>query len=123
MNEAKALHEFWSSFGWKAYDEQTVPSEDQNPEIPRITYEVTTDEFGEVVSLSASLWDRSYSWAAISEKAEEINSYIGRGGIILRFTDGMMWVKRGSPFSQRMSDEDDTIRRIVLNIEVEFSAS
>ena len=123
MNNVRALHGFWSSFGWKAYDESTVPSEDLHPVIPRITYEVATDEFDAPVSLTASLWDRSYSWENISNKATEIYNYIGRGGRMVRFEDNVIWVKRGSPFSQRMSDEDDSVRRIVLNIEVEYSTS
>jgi hypothetical protein len=31
-----------------------------------------------------------------------------------------VWIYRGSPFSQRMSDVDDTVRRIIINITVEY---
>lgn len=120
MDSAQALNNFWSSFGWKAYDSSTVPSQDQNPEIPRITYDIAMSEFDYSVSLSASLWDRGYSWKAITEKAMEIYEYIGLGGRIIDFDGGKLWIRRGQPFSQRLSDEDDSIRRIYLNIEVEY---
>lgn len=117
MNDIQALHEFWSGFGWKAYDENTVP---EDAELPRITYSVFTANFDEPVAMSASLWTRSKSWEAITEKAKQINDEIGYGGVIIPFEDGAIWIERGVPFSQRMSDTDDTIRRIYLNIQAEY---
>lgn len=123
MDSAQAIHRFWSRFGWKAYDSATVPSEAFDPEMPRITYDVAMSEFLSDVLLSASLWDRSYSWERISKKADEIYEYIGLGGRIIYYTGGSIWIKRGSPFMQRMADEDDTVRRIYLNVEVEYFTS
>ena len=123
MDSAQALHKFWSGFGWKAYDSATVPSEDFEPEIPRITYDVTMSEFLSDAMLSASLWDRSYSWERVSKKAYEIYKHIGLGGKLIKYKDGIIWIKRGSPFMQRMTDEDDTIRRIYLNIDAEYFTS
>ena len=120
MDSSQALQSFWSGFGWTAYDSNTVPSEDEHPDMPRITYDVSTAEFLYSIVLSASLWDRSYSWTNISKKADEIYNKIGLGGILVPYDNGKIWIKRGSPFSQRMSDEDDAIRRIYINIEVEF---
>lgn len=120
MDSAQALHQFWSSFSWKAYDESTVPSEEFNPEIPRITYEVAESEIGYPITLTASLWDRTFSWASISQKANEIFSRIGQGGILVPYDGGAIWISRASPFSQRMTDEDDAVRRIIINISAEF---
>lgn len=120
MDSAQALHEFWSGFGWKAYDENTVPSQAFDPEMPRITYSVAMAEFDSTIALSASLWTRSYSWGEISQKADEIYDAIGLSGVLLDYDYGKVWVKRGVPFAQRMSDEDDTVRRIYLNLEVEY---
>ena len=118
MDKAQCLHQFWSSFGLTAWDENTVP---QSATLPYITYEISTDSFDGTILLSASIWYRSQSWAAISQKAEQISSYIGNGGITIPFTDGILWIKRGSPFAQRMGDPDDeNIRRILINIEAEF---
>ena len=120
MNSYQALHNFWSSFGWTAYDEMTVPSEEDNPAMPRITYSVSTASFDETVSLTASLWDRSMSWREISLKTDEIYRAIGEGGMMIHCDKGAIWLKRGTPFSQRMGDEDDTIRRVYINLEAEF---
>lgn len=117
---AQALHQFWSGFEWAAYDSATVPSSAFNPEIPRITYSVVMDEFLSDVTMPVSLWDKTYSWENISKKAEEIYNYIGLGGRFIEYDDGHIWIRRGHPFAQRMSDEDDTIRRIYLNIEAEY---
>lgn len=120
MDSAQALHQFWSGFGWKAYDASTVPSKDFEPEMPRITYEVSTSEFDYPVQLTASLWDRSYSWASVSRKADEIYSALGKGGVVLPYDGGAIWITRASPFSQRLSDVDDAVRRIMINVNAEF---
>lgn len=117
---AQALHEFWSGFGWSAYDATTVPSKSFTPQMPRITYEVAYDEFETDVYLSVSLWDYGYSWENISKKADEIYSYVGLGGRIIQYDDGYIWIRRGHPFAQRMADEDDAVRRIVINVTVEY---
>lgn len=122
-DSAQALHDFWSSFGWTAYDTSTVPSEDLHPVMPRITYDVATSEFESEIALSASLWSRSMKWDEVSQKADEIYNAIGLGGIIVPYSTGKLWIKRGSPFSQRMPDPDDTIRRIYINVIVEFFTS
>ena len=120
MDAEQAIHSFWSSFGLTAYDENTVPD---NADLPRITYSLSKAYFDEPVMLSASLWYKSTSWAEITQKAAQIGETIGLGGKVLKTDDGYIWLKRGVPFAQRMSDEDDTIRRIYLNIEVEHFTS
>lgn len=120
MDKIQAVHDFWSGFGWPAYDESTVPSSDLAPDMPRITYNVEMSEFDDAVSVSASLWDMSYSWERITKKAEEIYDYLGNGGVVKPFNMGYLWVNRGSPFYTRMGDPDDRIRRIVINIEIDY---
>ena len=127
MDKTQRLHAFFSSFAWKAYDENSVPEKiddgDGNMiplEPPYITYEVETDNIGTTVYLSASLWSRSTSWAAVEQKAKEIAEYVGYSGVTLPFDGGLLWVTQGSPFSQRLADDDDSIRRIMLNFAVEF---
>ena len=70
--------------------------------------------------LSASIWSRSTSWGTAIAKMQQIAEAIGIGGKLLRTDDGYLWIKRGVPFAQRMSDEDPAVRRIYMNIEVEF---
>lgn len=118
MIAEQALHNFWSGFGLTAYDENSVPDE---AEMPYITYNVVTDCFDSEVIMSGSLWYRTISWAAITQKTDEISRYLGLGGIMLTFDDGGIWIKKSSPFAQRMGDEsDDKIKRMVINISSEF---
>ena len=120
MDKAQALQTFWSSFSLTAFDESSAY--DETIELPDnyITYEAITSNIGDPVFLTASLWYRSTSWAAISQKAEEIARYIGYGGKVLPVAGGYLWIKLGSPFAQRMAVEQDNIRRIVLNITVDY---
>ena len=118
MTKASAIYQFWSSFGLTAYEENTVPTD---AAFPYITYQLVTDSFVREIPLSASLWYRSESWTAINAKTEEISQKISRGGKIIACDGGAIWLKRGQPFAQNMSDEnDDLIKRKYLNITAEF---
>lgn len=118
MNREQALHNFWSGFGLTAYDENTVPD---NAKLPYLTYNVATDDAGESVPLSASLWYHSTKWDDITAKKDEIEAFIGRGGVMLPIDGGAAWLKKSRPFAQRMSEpSDDMIRRIVLQVSIEF---
>lgn len=121
MNKARLLYELWSGFGWNAYDELSVPTGKNKPELPYITYEVKTDDYGSEVALTASVWTRSTSWATADKKADEIEEYISRGGRIIGNGSTNVWIKRGTPFRIRMGDDtDNSIKRIVINYTAEF---
>lgn len=117
MDKAQAIHSFWSSFELTAYDENTV---DEDAEMPYITYSVSTDSLDEPVTLYGSLWYKSTSWEEISKKVEEIAEYIDEASPI-KLDKGYLWVMKGTPFAQRMSDpSSDLIRRIYINVDAEF---
>lgn len=124
MNKEQALHSFWSSFNLPTYDENSVPSEEERIKIsgsafPIITYEVVTGDFDTELPMAASLWYRSDSWAAITEKANEIERAITRGGRMVSYEGGAFWLRKRN--SMRMSEPtDDMIRRILMNLTVEF---
>ena len=125
MDKWQGIQAFWSSFGLPAYDENTVP---QNAQLPYITYSAATGALDDVLLLSASIWYQDPSWTAISQKASEIEEAITRMGPLSLTTNsggtssghGYLWIVKGSPFAQRMSDEDDSIRRIYINCSAEF---
>ena len=118
MTKDEAIYSFYSGFGLPAYDENTVP---EGSALPYITYSVSTDSIGNMVILSASLWYRSTSWGAIQDKADEIAAAIGYGGKMIKIDNGYLWLVKGSPFAQRMSEPSDKmVRRIALNINAEF---
>ena len=122
MIKASALYNFFSSFGIDAYEETLVPTGDEAPKFPYLTYQLVTDSFDNEVLIPVSLWYRSEaSLLALNSKTEEISQRIGRGGIFLKCDGGKIWIKRGSPFAQTIGDpNDNTIKRKLINITAEF---
>lgn len=119
MDKEQALHTFWAQFGVPAYDRNTVPD---NAPLPRITYEVITDNFGTQNVLTASIYDRSNSWKSVTDIQHLLEDKLGYGGQTIGYDNGLLWVKRGVPFAQRSNDPDDSIRVIRINIEVEYES-
>lgn len=118
MDKAQAIHKLWSSFGLTAYDQNSVP---ENAVMPYITYGVMTGALNDVMTISGSLWYNSASWAEISRKADEIAQTIGSHGYYIdKVNGGYMWVTLGRPFAQRMTDTNDMVRRIYINLNAEF---
>lgn len=119
MDKEQAIHNFWSSFGLPAYDENTVPD---NAEMPYVTYAVSVGPIDDVQLLSGSLWYRSYKWEEISQKCEEIAKFLNdHRPYTVKIDDGFLWISYGSQFARRMNDpSDDMIRRIYLNLDAEF---
>lgn len=116
MNKAQAIHSFWSRFGWKAYDENTVPDD---AKMPYITYNVSEAEIDNYVGLYGNLWVRGTSWEQVELKAAEIAQYIVRMNPI-PLDNGYLHLSLGTPFLQRLKDDDDMIRRIYINLQAEF---
>lgn len=118
MDKVQAINDFWNSFGLKAYDATSVPDETS---MPYITYELPIDTFGQRLSASAKIWYRSSSWREIQLKEQQIANCIGRGGRMLHYDDGAVWIQRGTPWALRLSGEsDEYVRCISLNVEIEF---
>ena len=117
MDKGQAVQFFWEGFGLPAYDANTVPP---SAEMPYITYEVATGKLDDRLPLTASLWYHSMSWDDISGKAAQIAQHIVDAPKPLKIEGGYLWIVQGTPFAQRMSDPEDSVRRIVLNIQAEF---
>ena len=119
LDKAQAIHNFWSSFGLRAYDENTLPT---NMQFPYITYNVATDSIDYNVEMTGNLWYKDNSWSEISQKAEEIAMAVEcTDKRIAKIDNGYVWFKKGTPFTQRMNDPNDTqIRRMVINLTVEY---
>lgn len=118
MDKEQAINSFWNGFGVPAYDENTVPA---NASYPRITYNVQVDGLDKPVNMYASLWYKSTSWREITLKSKEIEETISRhGGIVVPLDEGYLYITPGTPFKQRLSDPDTTLRRIYFNINAEF---
>lgn len=116
MDKQQAIHNFWSTFG-TAYDENAVPD---SAELPYITYSVSTDSMGQPITLTASLWENSSSWASLTDLSNRIAEYIGVGGRVIPLDEGYMWICRGTPFSQRVASDEGTAKRIYIVTQAEF---
>lgn len=116
MNKWQAIHSIWSSFGIPAYDETDVPD---NAVMPYITYAASVSSFEQPFILSGSIWYRSNAWDLISQRADMIAEYL-RGYKLIKVNGGYLHVSEGSPFAQRMGDEDSAVRRIYITIDAEF---
>ncbi len=123
MDKFQAFQSFWSSFGVPAYDETSVPTGKDAPTFPYITYSLSYDTFDRPVSVTVNIWTRSTSWSAALEKFAEIEAVIGSGKYIL-CDGGAILIRFGSPIMNRLGDDnDDMIRRLLINIEAEYIIS
>lgn len=121
MTKAAALYQFFSSFGMPAYTSTSVPDD---VKFPYLTYELITSAFesGDV-GLTVNLWFYTTSEAIPNTKAEEIGKRIDEMAP-LRCDGGAIWLKRGSPWCQSLSDETSPIiKRRYINITAEYLTS
>ena len=117
MNKQQAYNSFWSGFGVPAYEENTVP---EGAAFPYITYQVLIDDIYGVLTATASIWDKTTSWKRVDLLSNLIAERIVSMNT-LKLDEGRMFITKGSPFAQHMMEEgDSSIRRVVLNIGVQF---
>lgn len=119
MTKAAAIHKFFSSFGIPAYTTSNVPDD---VVFPWLTYELITSAWDEgEVGITVNLWYRTEQEKEPNAKAEEISKKLGLGGYTIHCDDGIIWLKRGSPFCQNLRDETDSaIKRRYINISAEY---
>ena len=130
MNKQQAYNAFWGGFGVLAFEENSVPDDNVIAELikagvaaakyPYITYQVIIDDLGNAVYPSASIYDKSSSWERVDTLTNAISNRIQNMGTI-RLDNGRMFITKGSPFAQHMGEgEAFDIKRVVLNLGVEF---
>lgn len=119
MTKDKALQAFFEGFGMPAYPESTPPEDET---FPLLTYRFSFGAFGDgEVSITVNLYYRTFGEAEINAKAQEISDAIGMGGKVIPCDGGCIWLKRGTPFCQSMTDAaDHNIKRRYINLTAEF---
>ena len=131
MDKQQAYNAFWNSFGVFAFEENSVPTDDiietliqSGPiksKFPYITYQVITDDLDRPVYPMATIWDKNTSWEKADKLSNLIRQKIKQNLNIIQLDEGGMFITTGTPFAQHMSEEGDrTIRRILINLAVEF---
>ena len=118
MTKNKALYAWFNEF-MPFYRASAVPGD---VVMPYGTYEYIESAFdaGEV-GLTVNLWFRTESEAIPDEKAQELSKRIGYSGVTIPCDEGYIWLKRGSPFCQSLTYENDpAIKRRYINITAEY---
>ena len=118
MTKNKALYAWFNEF-MPFYRASAVPDD---VVLPYGTYEYIDSAFdlGEV-GLTVNLWFRTESEAIPDEKAQELSKRIGYSGVTIPCDEGYIWLKRGSPFCQSLTYENDpAIKRRYINITAEY---
>lgn len=120
MDKWQTQDVFWNSFGLPAYDELTTFDEGDEPAFPHITYQAMNGVMDQNLTINASLWYKTPTWAEISQKADDILAAISKG-IVLTVDNGFFWIKSpgATPFAQRIDSGDERVKRILLTVEAE----
>ena len=108
FNAAAKLKSFFSSFGLRAYQEGSVPEQDENGKPvkpPYITYSLSQPEWDQKASGFVRVWDRSTSNSFIIQKADEIARAIGIEKKI-KYQGGYLIIWPETPLIQTQVDGD-----------------
>lgn len=118
MTKEAALQAFFQRF-LPSYAASAVP---EDVKFPYLTYELITSAWEEgEVGLTVNLWYYTTSEAAPNAKVREISQAIGMGGVQVPCDGGSIWLKRGSPWCQSLTDDTDPrIKRRYLNVSTEY---
>lgn len=129
MNKQQAYKAFWSEFGVLAFEENSVPTQDVLESLAKtlnlpsdryIAYQVLTDDLDHPVFPTASIYHRSTSWETLDTLSNLISARIKSMNTI-KLDNGRMFITKGTPFSQHQEESGDSnIRRIILNLGIEF---
>lgn len=116
INGAKTLVKWLNENVLTAYQEPVS----SGAQLPYASFSYVESQRGEQTLVSLSIWTRSTSYAKAYEYADKIDELLGVGeeGILIRDKENDVYMKilRGSPFAQNKTDEDDTIRAVLVNL-------
>lgn len=104
MTKAKAIDNFFNSFGLSAYPSTRVPD---NVTFPYLTYEPTMANNGRTTSPRVCLWYYGESEKPINAKADQISKAIGMGTSI-RCDDGAICIYNNEEW-QALEDQADAM--------------
>lgn len=125
-DKVEALYNFWSQFGVRAYPSIKVPNEALEDLInigtPYLTYDIVLGEFDDSCYMTGQLHYNvlKHGIAPLVREQEYITNVLKRGGMTIRYSDGLMRVNLASPGAQIINTEKDAIKKCVINIVVEY---
>ena len=106
---------------WDAYPETAVPSivagYGHDAAFPYLTYNAPFDPDCERnVSISVNLWDYTLSEKTMNDAVSELSDAIGAGGKQILCDGGCIWLRRGTPFAQPITENDPKLKRRYINL-------
>lgn len=111
-NTSKALYSFFSSFGIPAYDENAVPD---TAELPYITYQQVEPCWDSPGSITAMIYYKDTSYAAINAAIDKIKTKFPKdGGIRIPAGNGCLYLFMDSNFAQETAGDTDGIKAVQL---------
>lgn len=118
MTKGAALQAFFETI-LPSYAASAVPDD---VVFPYLTYELITSAWeGGEVGMTVKLWFYTTGEAAPNAKAEELSKAIGYGGKMLKCDGGYIWLKRGSPWCQNLTDDTDAKTKLrYINVTAEY---
>ena len=118
MTKGAALQSFFDRI-MTSYAASAVPDD---ATLPYLTYELLTSAWnGGEVGLTVNMWFRTTSEKEPNAAVDKLSKAIGLGGVQIPCDDGVIWLKRGSPWAQSLTDETDkTIKRRYINVTAEY---
>ena len=118
MTKGAALQSFFDSI-MTSYAASSVP---ESAILPYLTYDFITSAWdGGEVGLTVNMWFRTTSEKEPNAAVDKLSKAIGLGGVQIPCDEGVIWLKRGSPWAQSLTDETDkTIKRRYINVTAEY---
>ena len=114
INTAKALEQFYSSFGLRAYLEDNVPDDVKRP---YITYQLVETEWDQPATHYARIWYHDTGMAAILQVVDLVKDAISSGARI-PCEGGCVVIRQGTPFAQIQNEEDPADKYAYLNMQI-----
>ena len=126
-DKVSALQTFWSSFGINAYPSIKVPEKARSDllkkGVPYITYDIVLGLFDQLCYMTGQIHYNVMltGIAPLDKKQQSIVDDLKRVGTTVPYKDGIMIVNLSSPAVQLMTEENDSIKKAIINIVVEFT--
>lgn len=107
MNYRKAIYEFLCSFGLEVYEENGLPIGRLRPKLPYITYCLSGFSESSGSGHADIRYKDENGWSDADKKADSISAAIGDLGAVCKLEDGLLIIKKSSPFIKSVKDKND----------------
>lgn len=111
-NLAKSIYNFLSPIA-PAFLENSVPA---GTPFPYITYSLNSEDWFNEGLMQVRIWTKSSSLVQVSDLTDKLEDIIGNGIAVKLVGGGTIYIYKGSPFAQFVSDDDISIKTVYINL-------